>query len=143
MALLAMSRAHPCCCLPPDIIHQSLFERVLEDKLFLDVLDVVFHHTGFAARSSSIQQQQQQVPCCSICRNNGGVELERCMRMGAYSSVESLSQSYWNVSQPDPWRSFDFYADYIMERVEQPFALGVVKLLARLVTDATPQASST
>jgi len=55
-ALVAMSRAHPCCCLPPDIIHQNLFERVLEDKLFLDVLDVVFHHTGFAV-ASTLQQQ--------------------------------------------------------------------------------------
>lgn len=61
------------------------------------------------------------------------------MRMGAYSSVESLSQSYWNISQPDPWRSFDLYADYVMERTEQPFSLAVVKLLARLVTEATPQ----
>ena len=55
-ALVAMSRSYPCCCLPPDIIHQNLFERVLEDKLFLDVLDVVFHHTGFAV-TNSIQQQ--------------------------------------------------------------------------------------
>ena len=137
-ALLALSRAHPCCCLPPDIIHQQLFERVVEEQLFLDVLDVVFHHTGFALGVSDVHQKP-----CSICRNNGGVELERCMRMGVYSSSQSLSQSSWNANpQLDPWRSFDFYADYVMERIEQPFSLSIVKLLARIVPDATSQVLS-
>ena len=134
LALKAMIHARPCCCMPPDLIYQILFERVLESPEFITVLEVVFRGVGFAASDIDVT--------CSFCRNNGGQELERCRRMGVYASTESLSQSCWLASHADPWRSFDFYADYVVENVNKPFSLSLVKHLRRMASLATAQVQS-
>lgn len=128
---------HPCCCLPPDMIYQTLFERPIEVPDFLNVLEVVFRSTGFANAPVSIIDFQ-----CHFCRYNGGLELERCRRMGVYASTESLSKSCWNVALPDPWRSFDFYAEYILTRMDRPYSLLVVKHIQRLIAVGTTQVKS-
>ena len=125
---------HPCCCLPPDAIYQMLFERVTQVPEFLNVLDVIFRSTGFAASAPAMVDFQ-----CHFCRFNGGQELERCRRMGVYASTESLSKSCWNVALPDPWRAFDFYTEYVMARMDEPFSLLVVKHLQRLIPAGTSQ----
>ncbi|XP_057369283.1 lysosomal-trafficking regulator-like [Daphnia carinata] len=132
-----VSGGHPCCCLPPDIIYQVLFKRVVEVPEFLDVLEVVFRSTGFASATISIIDYQ-----CHFCRYNGGQELERCRQMGVYASTESLSKSCWNMVLPDPWRSFDFYTEYISTRMQQPFTLAMVKHIHRLIDVATTQVKS-
>lgn len=131
------SGGHPCCCLPPDIIYQVLFKRVTEVPKFLDVLEVIFRSTGFASFPVSVIDYQ-----CHFCRYNGGQELERCRQMGVYASTESLSKSCWNMVLPDPWRSFDFYTEYILARMEQPFTLSMVKHIHRLIEVATTQVKS-
>lgn len=128
---------NPCCCLPPDLIYQMLFERVIEVPEFLNALEVIFRSTGFAAAPVSIIDFQ-----CPFCRFNGGQELERCRRMGVYASTESLSKSCWNVALPDPWRSFDFYTEYVMARLDQPFSLLMVKHIQRLIVVGTSQVKS-
>ena len=131
LALKAMVRARPCCCMPPDLIYQILFERVIESTEFIAALEVVFRGIGFAASDVDVT--------CSFCRNNGGQELERCRRMGVYASTESLSQSCWLASHADPWRSFDFYADFIVEKVNEPFSLTLIQHLKRMAWEATAQ----
>jgi hypothetical protein len=134
-----ISGGHPCCCLPPDIIYQVLFERVLEVPEYLNVLEVIFRSTGFASTpASSIDYQIM----CHFCRYNGGQELERCRRMGVYASTESLSKSCWNMVLPDPWRSFDFYTEYVLTRMDQPFTLSMVKHIHQLIEVGTTQVKS-
>ena len=131
LTLKTLSSVRPCCCLPPDVIHENLFERVVEDQVFLDVLEAVFYCAGFISFAPDAS--------CPFCRYNAGLEIERCRRIGVYASSESLSQSCLSMSQADPWRSFDFYVGYILENPERLFSLDVVKHLVRMMENATPQ----
>lgn len=119
-----------------DLICEVLFESVLELPDFVTLLEVVFRSTGFV--KSTVETH------CHFCRNNGGQELERCRRMGVYASTESLSHTAWKPAyQSDPWRSFDRITDYVLERLDLPFALTMVKRLnQQLASDATAHVQS-
>ena len=54
----------------------------------------------------------------------------------------NLSKSAWNIALPDPWRSFDFYTEYILARMDQPFSLSMIKHIQKLITIATTQVQS-
>ena len=143
---LAGQGGQPCCCLPADIIYQILFQRVVPSPEFLAVLETVFRRIGFAAEQPPTSIISSDVQPCPFCRYNGGVELERCRQMGVYASTESLmnkTSSCWNVSlPPDPWRSFDLYAEYVLERTDQPFSLSIIKHVGHLIVTATNQVKS-
>lgn len=123
-------------CLPPDLVFRILFERVLEAPEFLNLVEVVFHGVGFASTTSAETH-------CHFCRNNGGQELERCRQMGVYASTEALSQTAGKGAQADPWRSFDIIAGYILDRMDCPFSLSMMRHLAqRIVPEGTAHVQS-
>ena len=41
-----------------------------------------------------------------------------------------------------PWHSFDFYAEYVLTRMDQPFTLSMVKHIHRLIKVGTTQVKS-